>query len=109
MKKNYKSTRIEMEGRTFQVEFWEEPCGSVILHYVCVSEIIFTEAKSFWLFRKTKTYEYKHEIGRRWGASNRVEWAMNEIANYLLREKKHMKDRMKDYQDIEDFCNGILL
>ena len=105
MKKNYKSKRIYAEGRIFQIEFWEEPFGSVTLNYVCVSEIISTEAKSFWLFRKNKTHEYKHEIGRRWGASNRVEWAMNEIANYLLIEKELVKDR----QDVEDFCNGILL
>lgn len=105
MKINYKSKRIYVEGRTFQIEFWEEPWGSAILHYVCVSEIIPTEAKSFWFFRKNKTHEYKHEIDKRWGATNRVEWAMNEIGNYLRLEQERMKDR----QDVEDFCNGTLL
>ena len=106
MKRNYKEKRITVEGRIFQIEFWEEPFCSVTLNYVCVSEIISTEAKkSFWFFRTTKTREVKREIGKRWGASNRVEWAKSEIANHLLVEKAIAKDR----QDIEDFCNDILL
>ena len=102
MKTNYKSKRIEVEGRIFELEFWEEPWSRITLHYVCVSEIILTEVKkSFWLFSKTKTHEYKREIAKTWGVTNRIEWAMNEIGNYLRLEQERMKDR----QDVEDFCN----
>ena len=101
MKRNHKEKRITVEGRIFQIEFWEEILGSAVLNYVSVSEIILTEVKPFWFSRKTVIREVKDEIQKAWGPYNRVEWAMNAIENYIRSEK----ERAKDYQDIEDFCN----
>lgn len=100
MKKNYKETRIEVEGRTFQIEFWEEPWYSIELHYVCVSEIILKEVKPHWFSRKTVMREVKHEIQKTWGASNRVEWAMDRIKSHL----RYEKEKFADCQQVEDFC-----
>lgn len=102
MKRNYKEKRIEVEGRTFLVEFWEEEFGNALLNYVRVSEILLV-TKRWW--GTTKTREVKREIAKTWGASNRVEWAMYKI-DIELRDEK---ERTKDLQDIEDFCNGTLL
>ena len=100
MKRNYKEARIEMEGRTFLIEFWDEPFSSVDLNYVCVSEIILKEVKPFWFSRKTVTREVKHKIHKTWAATNRVEWAMDEIKSHLRCEK----EKLADCQRVENFC-----
>lgn len=102
MKRNYKEKRIEVEGRIFQIEFWEDHNWSIPLYYVCVSEILLV-TKRCW--GTAKTSEVKREIAKTWGADNRVEWAMYRIESELKSEK----ERAKDCQDIEDFCNGIPL
>ena len=102
MKRNYKEKRIEVEGRTFLIEFWDDCSSNIPLNYVCVSEILLV-TKRWW--GTTKTREVKREIDKGWGALNRVAWAMRTI-DIELRDEK---DRTKDRQDIEDFCNGTLL
>ena len=99
MRKNYKEKRIEVEGRTFLIEFWDDCSFSVPLHYVCVSEILLI-TKRWW--GTTKTREVKREIDKGWGANNRVEWAMKHIAEHLNYEKAVIDER----QRIEEFCNG---
>ena len=99
MRKNYKEKRIQVEGRTFLIEFWDDYSLSIPLHYVCVSEILLV-TKRWW--DTTKTREVKREIDKGWGANNRVEWAMNRIAEHLNYEKAIIDDR----QRVEDFCNS---
>lgn len=99
MRKNYKEKRIQVEGRTFLIEFWEEEYGNAVLDYVCVSEILLV-TKRWW--GTTKTREVKRQIDKGWGANNRVKWAMDCIASHLQYEKAVIDDR----QRIEDFCNS---
>ena len=99
MRKNYKEKRIQVEGRTFLVEFWEEEYGNAVFNYVCVSEILLV-TKRWW--GTTKTREVKREIDKGWGANNRVEWAMKRIAEHLNYEKAVIDER----QRVEDFCNS---
>ena len=99
MRKNYKEKRIQVEGRTFLIEFWEEECGNAVLNYVRVSEILLV-TKRWW--GTTKTREVKRELHKTWGADNRVEWAMDYIAEHLNYEKAVIDDR----QRVEDFCNS---
>lgn len=96
---NTKKGRIEVEGRTFQIEFWDDKYFE--LPWVAVSEIIVKEAKSHWFSRKTVMRETEHCIDSGWMDGNRLEWAMQRITKYLQKEK----DGIEELRQIEAFCS----
>ena len=102
MRKNYKETRIKVESRTFQIDFWEEYEFGIEFNYVRVSEIILKEVKSHWFTHRTKIREIKCEIDKCWGSANRIGWAMNAIESHL----RHEKEKIKERQQVEAFCKG---
>lgn len=98
-KSNYQSTRKEVEGRTFLLEFWNERGG---LPMARVSEIITTEAKPHWVLRKGKTVETAYEIASAPVFSGRIDWARLRIEWYLGRERRDAEE----LRQIEKFCKG---
>ena len=99
MRENYREKRIQVEGRTFLIEFWDEYDMSIEFHYVCVSEILLV-TKRWWGTEKRK--EVKRQIGKTWTADSRVDWAMNCIAKQIEYEKAIIGER----QRVEEFCNS---
>lgn len=99
-KKNYRKGNVKVEGRTFQIEFWEDPCLGVDLPYFRVSEII-TETKKPWYSNKDKTYRREIEISYGWTANNRLDLAKCKIDDYLQIEKYVAEEK----KQIEEFCN----
>lgn len=98
-RKNYKVGRTKIEGRAFQIEFWdEEPFD---LPYVQVSEIVIEPAKPHWFSNKTKMREVKRCIDYGWMIGNRLDWAMARITKYLQQEL----DDIEESRQIEAFCN----
>lgn len=97
-KYNYKKGRVEVEGRTFQLEFWEDDFWQ--LPYVRVSEIIKKGTKS-WLSRNQKTKEVGNVIGYGWIDGDRLEWGLKRIGEYLQNEK----DKIRESEAIEKFCD----
>lgn len=97
-RKNVKSGRVKIEDRTFQIEFWDD-CRFG-LPYVSVSEIVTKEVKPYPFSRKRIVKEVEENIDYGWMAVNRLDWALNRIAQYLQREK----DKIREMQEIEAFC-----
>ena len=97
---NYKKGNIEVDGRTFEVEFWNDPSLGLDLPYFEVSEIIIEEKKP-WYSKQIKTYTRKISISYGWTDQNRLEVAKHKIENYLQREK----DEAEEKRIIEEFCN----
>ncbi len=98
-KKNYKVGRTKVEGRTFQIEFWdEEPFN---LPYVKVSEIVIEPVKPHWFSHKTIMSEAKRYIEHGWTVDNRLDWAMAIITHYLQKER----DTIEESRQIEAFCS----
>ena len=97
-KHNYCKGRVTVEGRTFQIEFWEEDHFG--LPWVYVSEIVVEEVRSHWYSRKKEMREVEHHIDDGWMAENRLEWALNRIERYLQREK----DAAEELRQILAFC-----
>ena len=85
IKQDYKSGRVQVEGRTFEIEFWTETHFG--LPYASVSEIKTKEVKTHLFSNKTKTKEIKCGINYGWMLSNRLDWAMRQIAEYLQIDK----------------------
>ena len=50
--------------------------------------------------KKTKTKEIKCGINYGWMSSNRLDWAMRQIAEYLQRER----DELEELRQIDKFC-----
>lgn len=100
VKRNYKKGNIEIEGRNFEIEFWDESCGCIDLPYFSVSEVI-TEKKKPWYSNKIKVYERKIGISYGWTEDNRLDIAKCKIQMYLQREK----DEAEEKKQIEEFCN----
>ncbi len=98
-KSNYQSTRKEVEGRTFLLEFWNERGGLPVAR---VSEIITTETKPRWFWHKGKTVETAYEIASAPVLSGRPDWARLRIEWYLDRERRDEEE----LQQIEKFCKG---
>ena len=100
MKKDYKTGRIEVEGRTFQIEFWTE--SHFGLPYVSVSEIKTKETKS-WFSNEIKVREVKYQIDYGW-CDKRLDWAMGCIVQYLQKEK----DDIEELRRIDSFCSKVV-
>lgn len=98
IKQDYKSGRVQVEGRTFEIEFWTETHFG--LPYARVSEIKPKEARTHLFSNKIKMKEVKHEIDYGWMSSNRLDWAMRQIAEHLQREK----DELEELRQIDKFC-----
>ena len=98
IKQDYKSGRVQVEGRTFEIEFWTETHFG--LPYASVSEIKTKEVKTRLFSNKTKTKEIKCGINYGWMSSNRLDWAMRQIAEYLQRER----DELEELRQIDKFC-----
>ncbi len=96
--KNYKVGRTKVEGRTFQIEFWDEKPFD--LPYVKVSEIVIAPAKPHWFSHKTKMREVKRCIGCGWLDSNRLDWAMARITKFLQQERENIEES----RQIEAVC-----
>ena len=75
----------------------EQPLG---LPYASVSEIKTKEVKTRLFSNKTKTKEIKCGINYGWMSSNRLDWAMRQIAEYLQRER----DELEELRQIDKFC-----
>ena len=99
---NYKTRRVKIEGRTFQIEFWDVFSLSCRFPYARVSEIVTEQVKPHWFSRKTKVREVKREIDSGWMNQNRLDWAMARIDQYLQEER----DDMEELRQIEAFCSG---
>lgn len=99
-KKNYNKGNIEVDNRNFEIEFWDEQCGSVDLPFFEVSEIII-ENKKPWYSNKVKTCKRKIRVSYGWTENNRLELAKQKIKRYLQREK----DEAEEKKQIEEFCN----
>lgn len=93
-----KKGRVEVEGRTFQIEFWNG--RHFKLPWVSVAEIISKEVKPHWFSCKTEVREVELAIDSGWLSGNRLEWAMERIAKHLQQEK----DDIKELRQIEKFC-----
>lgn len=98
IKQDYKSGRVQVEGRTFEIEFWTETHFGP--PYASVSEIKTKEVKTRLFSNKTKTKEIKCGINYGWMSSNRLDWAMRQIAEYLQRER----DELEELRQIDKFC-----
>lgn len=98
IKQDYKSGRVQVEGRTFEIEFWTEIHFG--LPYASVSEIKTKEVRVHPFSKKTKTKEVKCGINYGWMSFNRLDWAMRQIAEYLQREK----DELEELRQIDKFC-----
>lgn len=97
-RKNVKSGRVKIENRTFQIEFWND-CD-LGLPYASVSEIVTKEVKPYPFLRKRIVKEVEENIDYGWMKRNRLDWALNRIAQYLQQEK----DKIREMQEIEAFC-----
>ena len=96
MKKDYKKARIEIEGRTFELEFWMEPfCMNIELPYVSVSEIVEKTLPVTWFRKQPRIKEECICINYGWTDSgDRVKLGLKWIYNYLKKKKEQAK-----YQD----------
>ncbi len=96
--KNCKVGQVKVEGRTFQIQFWND--AQFNLPWVEVSEIVIKPVRLHWFSHKTKMSEVKQIIDSGWTENNRLDWAMSRIAKYLKQER----DSIEELRQIEDFC-----
>lgn len=96
---NVKGGCVEVEGRIFQIEFWND--RHFELPWVSVAEIVSKDVKPHWFSRKTELREVEAPIDSGWMSGNRLEWAMQRIVQYLQKEK----DDIEELRQIETFCN----
>lgn len=101
MKSNYKSTRFEEQGRTFQAEFWVEDCCGAELPWVRLCEIRNEVVVRRWPFRKSVVKEVEYEIDNGWTSENRIEMVTSWVNRFLNHEKEIEKER----KQIEEFCS----
>lgn len=97
MKKDFKKARIEVEGRTFELEFWMDRPFSIDIElpYVSVSEIVEKTLPVTWFRKQPRTKEECICINYGWtDTEDRVKLGLKWIYNYLQKEKEQAK-----YQD----------
>ena len=95
MKKNHKKARIEVEGRTFELEFWEDySICNITLPYVSASEIIEKTLPVTWFRKQPQIKEECVSINYGWTTEDRVKLGIEWIYNYLQDEKEQA-----EYQD----------
>ncbi len=96
-RKNVYTGRTKIDGRTFQIEFWDDDLG---LPWVSISEIVTREIKKNWFSRKTVATEVEVCVDYGWTEQNRLDWALGRIAKHLREEQ----NKIKELQEIEAFC-----
>ena len=95
MKKNFTKARIEVEGRTFELEFWMDEAFSIELPYVSASEIVEKTLPVTWFRKQPRTKEECICINYGWtDMEDRVKLGLKWIYNYLQKEKEQA-----EYQD----------
>lgn len=99
IKEKYKVRRMEVEGRTFEIKFWEETHFG--LPYVSVYEIVKTTKKSLFTGKEKVKEEHRY-VSYGWTEENRVDHALRKISEYLKREKFERAEEMA----IEAFCSS---
>lgn len=100
MKLNYVSGRMTVEGRTFELSFWND--SYLELPYFKVEEIVTKESRSlFTLFRPVKNEE-RIRVVAGWTGENRMEATKHWIAKYLAEEK----ERNEESRQIKAFCEN---
>lgn len=97
-RKSYKSGMAEVDGRLFQIEFWNDKHFD--LPWAKVSEIVVKPVRPHWFSRKTEMQEVKQVIDSGWMSCNRLDWAMSRIAEFLQRER----DDIEELWQIDAFC-----
>ena len=88
MIKDKYSTRITIDGRLFQIDFWTDTSMGTTLPYYAVEEVVTKWRKRFFLFGDYIEYETHIPICRYWIVGSRVEAAKADIRTYLEDEKK---------------------
>lgn len=96
-RKNVYTGRTKIDGRTFQVDFWDDEFG---LPWVSISEIVTKATKKNWFSNKTVMTEVAVYIDSGWTEQNRLDWALGRIAEHLQAEQ----NKIKELQEIEAFC-----
>lgn len=94
MKKDFKKARIEVEGRTFELEFWMDEAFSIELPYVSASEIVEKTLPVTWFRKQPRTKEERICINYGWTTEDRVKLGLKWIYNYLQEEREQA-----EYQD----------
>lgn len=94
---NVKIGRTEVDGRTFQLKFWDCNRG---LPWVSVSEIVTKPTRKHWFSSETVMTESEVCIDSGWTGRNRLDWAMRRIDQYLQAER----DKLQEAREIEAFC-----
>ena len=94
MKKDSKKARIEVEGRTFELEFWMDSLYTIDLPYVSASEIVEKTLPVTWFKKQPQIKEKRVCIDYGWTTEDRVKTGMKWIYNYLRDEKEQA-----EYQD----------
>lgn len=97
-KKNYRSGRTQICGRTFLIEFWEDNWCD--LPWCRISEILIADVNSHWWSRKTEKREVKHYVDKGWMTGNRLKWAKQRISEYIQNEIDVSIER----EQIKEFC-----
>ena len=95
MKKDLKKARLEVEGRTFELEFWIDETFGIELPYVSASEIVEKTLPVTWFRKLPRTKEKCICINYGWtDMEDRVKLGLKWIYNYLQKEKEQA-----EYQD----------
>ena len=99
MKKlNLQTGYTTVQGRIFKIEFWVEDFFG--LPYVGVSEIV-KKGKTFGvIFKKKRVVDEEIRIECGWTESNRLQWALCRIDEYLKQEA----EKNAEFEQIQDFC-----
>lgn len=84
VKKDSKKARIEVEGRTFELEFWMDSMYDIGLPYVSASEIVEKTLPATWFRKQPRTKEECICINYGWtDMEDRVKLGLKWIYNYL--------------------------
>lgn len=95
VKKDYKKARIEVEGRTFELEFWMDSIYGIDLPYVSASEIVEKTLPTTWFRKQPQIKEECVGINYGWtDTEDRVKLGLKWVYNYLQKEKEQA-----EYQD----------
>ena len=95
MKKDLKKARLEVEGRTFELEFWIDETFCIKLPYISASEIVEKTLPVTWFRKQPLTKEECIGINYGWtDTEDRVKLGLKWIYNYLQKEKEQA-----EYQD----------
>ena len=99
MKKlNLQTGYTTVQGRIFKIEFWTEAYWK--LPWVSVSEVVQKEKTVGIFLKKKKIVDEEIGKGSGWTESNRLQWALSRIDEYLKQEA----EKNAEIEQIQDFC-----